>query len=259
MYKDILVYLDPTPDAETRLKVAVDMARLHGARLLGLEACAPAAFEKGWFDRTTNLPDVFEQATRVAGVEGRYEAIDRWAAAGRHHEYAHYADLIVASQPEFEARQLVAPGLPEDALLSSGVPMLLLPYDWKRRPIGERVLIAWKSSREAARAVHDAMPFLSRAKRVTAFTYAPRPDGTGQEPDSLIDHLQRHGVDAEASRWPNGGGLTPVDALFASLEAQEADLIVAGAYGHARWVEGLFGGVSHDLIRQPSLPVLLSH
>jgi nucleotide-binding universal stress UspA family protein len=135
-----------------------------------------------------------------------------------------------------------------------------VPYGWKQRPIGERVLIAWKSSREAARAVHDAMPFLSGAKYVTAFTFAPRPDGIGEEPESLIAHLRRHGVHAEASRWrANGSELTPVDALFASLEAQEADLIVAGAYGHARWVEGLFGGVSHDLVRQPSLPVLLSH
>jgi len=259
MYKDILVYLDPSPDSETRLKVAVGLARLHGARLVGLDACAPAAFESGWFDRATALPDVFADQCRISGVQGRYEAIDRWAGAGRH-GYAHYVDLIVASQPEFEARHLVVPGVPEDVLVSCGVPMLLLPYGWKQRPIGERVLIGWKSNREAARAVHDAMPFLSRAKNVTAFTYAPQRDGLGEEPDALIDHLQRHGVAAEASRWrPNGSELTPVDALFASLEAQEADLIVAGAYGHARWVEGLFGGVSHDLVRQPSLPVLLSH
>jgi hypothetical protein len=124
VYKDILVYLDPSPDAETRLKVAIDLARLHSARLIGLEACAPAAFDGGWFDRTSSLPDTFEAATKLAGVEGRYEAIDRWAAAGRH-EYAHYADLIVASQPEFEARHLIAPGVPEDVLVSSGVPMLL--------------------------------------------------------------------------------------------------------------------------------------
>jgi nucleotide-binding universal stress UspA family protein len=258
MYKDILVYLDPSPDAEARLKAAIGLAQSHGARLIGMEACAPEAFEGGWFDRTTGLPDMFAEATNRAKVEGRYVAIDRWAAAGRH-EYAHYADLIVASHPEFEARKLVAPGVPEDVLLSSGVPMLLLPYGWKPRPIGDHVLIAWKSSREAARAVHDAMPFLKRAQKVTAFTFAPGPDGSGEEPASLIDHLQRHGVAVEASRWSSSGGLTPVDALFASLEAQEADLVVAGAYGHARWVEGLFGGVTHDLVRQPSLPVLLSH
>jgi nucleotide-binding universal stress UspA family protein len=258
MYKDILVYLDPSPDSEVRLKVASALARLHGARLTGMEACAPQAFEGGWFDRATSLPDAFAEALKFSEIEGRYATIDRWAAAGRH-EYAHYVDLIVASQPEFEARKLIAPGVPEDVLLSSGVPILLLPYGWKPRPIGQQVLIAWKSSREAARAVHDAMPFLTRAQKVTAFTFAPQPDGLGEEPASLIDHLQRHGVRAEPSRWPGGGELTPVDALFASLDAEDADLVVAGAYGHARWVEGLFGGATRDLVRQPSLPVLLSH
>ncbi|HLW93311.1 MAG TPA: universal stress protein [Roseiarcus sp.] len=259
MYRDILVYLDPWPDAEIRLKVATTLARLHNARLIGMEACAPAAFEGGWFDRVTSLPDTFNEAIKLSGVEGQYVAIDRWASAGRH-DYAHYVDLIIASQPEFEARKLIVPGVPEDVLLSGGVPMLLLPYGWRPRSIGERILIAWKSSREAARAVHDAMPFLSRAQKVTAFTFEPRPDGSGEEPDSLIDHLRRHDVVAEPSRWrSDGGDLTPVDALFASLEAQDADLIVAGAYGHARWIEGLFGGVSRDLVRQPSLPVLLSH
>ena len=258
MYKDLLVYLDPSPDAEVRLKVALALARQHGARLTGMEACAPAAFEGDWFDRATALPDMFAEAIERSQVQGRYVAIDRWAAAGRH-EYAHYVDLIVASQPEFEARKLIASGVPEDVLLSGGVPMLLLPYGWKPRPIGEHVLIAWKSSREATRAVHDAMPFLTRARKVTAFTFAPQPDGSGEEPAALIDHLQRHGVTVEPSRWPDGDELTPVDALFASLDAEEADLVVAGAYGHPRWVEGLFGGVTRDLVRQPSVPVLLSH
>jgi nucleotide-binding universal stress UspA family protein len=258
MYKDVLVYLDPSPDAEVRLKVATALARLHSARLTGMEACAPAAFEGEWLDRATSLPEMFDEAIKLSGVEGRYVAIDRWATAGRH-EYAHYVDLIVASQPEFEARKLIAPGVPEHVLIAGGVPMLLLPYGWKPRPIGDHVLIAWKSSREAARAVHDAMPFLTRAQKVTAFTFAPQPDGSGEEPASLIDHLKRHGIEAEPSRWPGGGELTPVDALFASLDAEEADLVVAGAYGHARWVEGLFGGVTRDLVRQPSLPVLLSH
>ena len=258
MYKDILVYLDPSPDSEARLKVATSLAHLHGARLTGLEACAPQAFEGGWFDRTTSLPDMFAQAIKFSGVEGRYVAIDRWAAAGQH-EYAHYVDLIVASQPEVEARKLIPPGIPEGVLLSGGAPMLLLPHGWRPGPIGDNVLIAWKSGREATRAVHDAMPFLTRARKVTAFTFAPQPDGTSKEPASLIDHLQRHGVTVEPSRWPDTGELTAVDALFASLDTHEADLVVAGAYGHARWAESLFGGVTRDLVRQPSLPVLLSH
>ena len=259
MYKDILVYLDPSSDTASRLKVATKLARLHEARLIGMEACSAEAFEGEWLERATQLPDLFQEAIKLAGVKGHYVTIDRWKRAGRH-EYAHYADLIVASQPEAGAKKLLAAGIPEDVLLSAGVPMLLLPTGWRERSIGERITIAWKSSREATRAVHDAMPFLTRAQKVIAFTFGPGPDGLGDEPDSLVGHLRQHGVVVEPSRWwLNSAGLTPMDAMFACLDSEDADLIVAGAYGRSRWVEGLFGGVSHDLVRQPSLPVFLSH
>jgi nucleotide-binding universal stress UspA family protein len=223
-----------------------------------MDTCSGRAFEGDWAERATRLPDLFREAADGARVPTSYTTIDRWSGTGRH-DYAHYADLIISGQPEFEAREAVAGGVPEEVLLSSGVPMLLLPYGWNERTVCERIVIAWKSSREATRAVHDALPFLCRANKVTAFTYGPNPDGFGEEPDSLIAHLARHDVTAEAARWPSDGVMTPVSALLASLETQDADMVVAGAYGHARWVEGLFGGVSRDLTRQPSLPVLLSH
>ena len=259
MYKEILVYLDPSTDTASRLRLAVDLARSHGARLIGMEACSIHAFEGEWLERATQLRDVFQETLKLSGLEGRYFTIDGWRAT-REHQYAHYADLIIASQVESEDRKLVAAGVPEDVLLSAGVPVLLLPYRWRERSLGESVMIAWKSTREATRAVHDAMPILTRAKNVTAFTFGPEPEGPGEEPDALVEYLRRHGVPAKASKWwRNNSDLTPVDALFADLDAQEADLIVAGAYGHSRWFESLFGGVSRDLTRQPSLPVLLSH
>jgi len=259
MYKDILVLLDPSQDTDARLKLAAELAAIHGARLVGVDVSSGRAFESDWLERATSLPDLFSEAINNARIMGVYTTIDRWVPAGRH-DYAHYADLIVAGQPEFETREIVAAGVPEEVLLSSGVPMLLLPYGWKGGTIGERIAVAWKSSREATRAVHDALPFLRRAKKVTAFTFGPNPDGSGAEPDALIEHLGRHEVKAEAARWwVVRGEMTPVSALFASLDTQDADMIVAGAYGHSRWVEAMLGGVSRDLIRQPALPVLLSH
>jgi nucleotide-binding universal stress UspA family protein len=201
---------------------------------------------------------MFEEAIKLAGIKGAYRGTYQSAKGGQHH-YAHYADLIIAPQPEFEARDLIIAGIPEDVLIAAGVPVLLLPYGWKPRGAIENIVIAWKSSREATRAVHDAMPLLARAKKVTAFTFAPENDVFGKEPDLLVNHLREHGVSAEADSWPGTGLISAVDALFACLETQEADLIVAGAYGHSRLIEGLFGGVSHDLVRQPSLPILMSH
>jgi nucleotide-binding universal stress UspA family protein len=75
----------------------------------------------------------------------------------------------------------------------------------------------------------------------------------------LLDHLQRHGVVAQISDWTNTGDISALEALFASLDTQDADLIVAGAFGHSRLFESLFGGVSVDLMRQPTVPVLMSH
>jgi nucleotide-binding universal stress UspA family protein len=150
-------------------------------------------------------------------------------------------------------------GIPEDVLLAAGVPVLMLPYGWRPHAIGESIAIAWKSSREATRAVHDSMPLLLKAKKVTVFTFAPESDVFGKEPDLLVNHLREHGVSAKASSWPITGDMSAVDALFASLDTQDADLIVSGAYGHSRLFEGLFGGVSRDLVRQPSMPIFMSH
>jgi len=257
-YKEIIVYLDPTPDTDVRLKVAVDLARLHGARLIGVDACSEAAFEGQWLDKAAGVGDVFDTAIQKAGVKGAYRSADRTSKRAQHF-YSHYADLIVASRPGPENLSLIMAGIPEDVLLTSGVPMLLLPSGVKPPATFENIVIAWRSSREAVRAVHDAMPMLLAAKKATVFTFAPRSDSSGREPGLLVEHLEQHGVWARAETWPDTGEMSAVSALFACLDTQESDLIVAGAYGHSRLVEGLFGGVSHDLLREPSLPLFLSH
>jgi nucleotide-binding universal stress UspA family protein len=75
----------------------------------------------------------------------------------------------------------------------------------------------------------------------------------------LSDHLLRHGVVAKISDWTDTGELSALDALFADLDTQNADLIVAGAFGHSRLFESLFGGVSLDMLRQPTAPLFLAH
>jgi nucleotide-binding universal stress UspA family protein len=251
-YKDILVYLDPTRDTYNRVRLAASLASVHGARLVGMDVCSR------WRDQAVGLRDLFEETIKSAAVPGSYFTVGEGIRDGEH-RYARYVDLVVASQPILEADDLIAPGIPEDALVTAGVPFLLLPSGWDPCPVGENVVIAWKSSREAARAVHDSMPFLKQAKKVTVFTFAPQPDIFGSEPESLVNHLQQHGVQAHSSSWPNTSEMSAVEALFACLETQDADLIVSGAYGHSRLLEGLFGGASYDLARQPSFPVLMSH
>jgi nucleotide-binding universal stress UspA family protein len=77
--------------------------------------------------------------------------------------------------------------------------------------------------------------------------------------EALVKHLSSHGVEARFSDWTNADDISAVEALFASVDAQECDLVVTGAFGHSRFYEALFGGVSFDLVRNHTLPLLMSH
>ena len=178
---------------------------------------------------------------------------------GEGEAFTHCVDLIVAPAPAGAAREVVRRAALDRALVESGAPMLIMPPDWTGGPLGQNVVIAWNGGREALRAVHDAMPFLETARKVTVFCFSSRPSDLRASAEMLIAHLEAHGVAAHISDWTNTGDLSAIEALFASLDTQDADLIVAGAFGHSRLYEGLFGGVSLDLMRQQSLPVLMSH
>ena len=256
-YKDILVYLDSGPDAADRLRLAVELARTHDARLIGVNASDEAALVGAWGDRALQIRPAFEAAIHDAGVIGHFIGADAEPALGR--DFSHCVDLIVASRPEGEARKLMREDVPDRVLIEAGGPMAILPQDWTYGPFGRNVVIAWNASREAARAVHDAMPLLERAKKVTIFSFSSRAHGFRASAERLADHLLRHGVAALISDWTDTGDVSALEALFASLDTQDADLIVAGAYGHSRLFETLFGGVSHDLLRQPTAPVFMSH
>jgi nucleotide-binding universal stress UspA family protein len=257
-YKDILVFLDGSVENAARVNFALSLAKAHGARLTGVDVNSPAAFDGEWSERARALQDMFEACARRSDVEGRFKVADRKSDTWKNC-YTLYADLVIATQPYREASDRILPGVPGDLLTSSGVPMILLPRDWRPRAVGEEVLIAWSPSGQASRAVHDAMPLLSRARKVTVFAFNPPADVKDSDIDLLRDHLLAHGVRAEADRWTDTGELSAIEALFASRAAEEADLIVAGAYSHSRIREALFGGMTKSLLEQFSLPVLVSH
>ena len=253
-YKDVLVYLDPTADSANRLRFAAELAKAHGARLIAVDASTPPAAEG--IDPSSATRQMFNDATRDATVESVFVPAEE---PGEGDAFTHCVDLIVAPAPGGSARDVIRQSALDRALTESGVPMLILPPGWRPGPVGENIVVAWNAGREALRAVHDAMPLLERARKVTVFAFSSRPSDLRASAVLLVQHLARHGVAAHVSDWTNTGDLTAIEALFASLDTQDADLIVAGAFGHSRLYEGLFGGVSLDLMRQQSLPVLMSH
>jgi nucleotide-binding universal stress UspA family protein len=167
--------------------------------------------------------------------------------------------LIVAPSPGGASRETLRHHLVERALAASGAPVLMIPSGGPAGSVGQNVIVAWNGGREALRAVHDAMPVLKRAVAVTIFAFSSRPSALQASARLLTNHLSRHGVKAEIADWTNARGLRPVEALLAAAEDGSMDLIVAGAFGHSRLYEEIFGGVSVELLRQQSMPILMSH
>jgi nucleotide-binding universal stress UspA family protein len=254
-YKDILVFLDPTAEAVERARFGAGLAKSHGARLIAVDISRPANAEG--VDPGSATRRMFADATKEAGISAVFAPAEKPEEG---EALSHCVDLMIAPGPHSAARDVIRHGALDRALIDSGAPMLILPPDWKPGPVGDNIVIAWNGGREALRAVHDAMPLLERAKKVTLFAFSSRPSALRKSAEMLADHLAAHGVKAEhISDWTNTGDLSAVEALFASLDTQDADLIVAGAFGRSRLFEGLFGGVSIDLMHQQSLPLLMSH
>jgi nucleotide-binding universal stress UspA family protein len=134
---------------------------------------------------------------------------------------------------------------------AAGVPVLALPPDISA-DVGQTILVAWNGSREAARAVHDALPFLHVAKRLTLCAVGDEP-ATSLEAAAAM--LWRHGLAVRSHRVGEPDG-NAGEVLLAQCSAQGADLLVMGAYGHTRLRELVFGGATRHMLREATLPVL---
>lgn len=174
--------------------------------------------------------------------------VDRWVA-----EYGRTSDLLVIGRPtKAGGAQRVTL---EAALLDTGRP-LLIPGELSRAM--ETVAIAWKSTREAARAVTAAWPFLAQAKRVVILTVAEDDRMDRESGARLFATLQRHNAETEARHLPRGLGTT-ADILLATAAEIDAGLLVMGGYSHSRLRELVFGGVTEHVLRGADLSVLMAH
>ena len=258
-YRDIVVYLDASDLNEARLETAIAVAERHAARLIGIDISTTAALEGERRERARTIQDAFEE--RLAQTQLERECRSAGPSASTAQElFAHCADLIVSSQPHIDSAHLAAPAVPKDVLLNSGVPMLVLPTEWRTgQQIGRSILVAWNFSRESTRALHDSMPMLAKAEHVSLFIFEPGFNSEDSEIQDVVAHLGRHGIEATLDGWRHTGKVDVMDAMFASLDRQQSDLIVAGAYGKSPLWERLFGGASEQLLANVSMPLLMSH
>jgi nucleotide-binding universal stress UspA family protein len=164
-------------------------------------------------------------------------------------------DLTVVRRPR-DSSDVVAASVAESALMGTGRPVLLAPPSMPRS-LGASVAIAWNGSIEASRAVASAMPFIMRAKTVTAISIV-EDGGRDHNVDGLVDYLRWHGVRAKANPVKNRGGDVG-KALTAAASRAKADLLVMGAYTHSRMREMILGGVTDHVLHGAKIPVLLAH
>jgi len=281
--RDILVHVDDARGHEARLRLAIELARRNDAHLTGLFVIEPVdiamlAAPTGPDVAALATLDAIQQEHRAA----RRALADRMAAdfrgaterAGIAAEWrlaegevtdlvilnARYADLAILGQIDPENPGVGAPS-PEAVLLSSGRPILVVPYIGAGETVGRRVLAAWNASREAARALNDALPLLADAETVTVFSVNPARGiaGEGDLPAADIAlHLARHDIKAEAS-YAVAEDIGVGDVLLSRAADLGSDLIVMGGYGHSRLREIVLGGATRTVLRHMTVPVLLSH
>jgi nucleotide-binding universal stress UspA family protein len=182
------------------------------------------------------------------------------ADAGELITFAQAADLVVMGQIKPGARP--APTWrPDEIVVSCGRPVLMVPYVGNYPKVGRRVLVAWDGSREAVRALNDALPLIRAADTVTVMTVRARPKDLNPASASMgrvVRHLARHGIAASAVQALHAGGSISDELLSRTVDLA-ADLLVAGAYHHSQLRESLLGGISRELFQHMTLPVLMSH
>jgi nucleotide-binding universal stress UspA family protein len=146
-------------------------------------------------------------------------------------------------------------------LITSGRPILVVPYIGRLETFGTNILVGWNNSRESARAINDAIPLLAKAASVTileANLIGRRPAIDDVTSVDITRHLTRHGISAKRARTV-AAGISASDALLSYAADVSADLLVVGGYGHSRLRELILGGVTRELLQHMTLPVLMSH
>lgn len=281
-YKTILLHCNDEQRFPGMLAAATSIAQANASHLIGLAIMPPIIIVPGseagagtviedhreqYKPHLAKMHETFQAATRDAKVDAEWLEIDgedenpfgdvaRIAVA-----HARSADLVVSSaaNPSWQLSGYLDVG--EALVMDSGRPVLMLPRTPPREPGGKRIMLAWNASREASRAVFDALPLLQKANKVLVaqFSESARARDVHRLPDNYIcKTLARHGVNCEM--------LPPAEAqsgigveLMQAAERCGADMMVMGCYGHSRMRELFLGGASRHILQHMHIPVLMSH
>jgi nucleotide-binding universal stress UspA family protein len=274
MLRDLLVHVDGSEAGRRRVQLAIDLALRTGACLSGLHVMPPPDVPPLY--KPSQMDEAVVNMSRKLAVNARAAkeafhdevaqrlADTRWFEADGDvvdgiSDSARYADLVILGQYEWQGPQVVHPlPIAHSVVLRCGRPVFVVPA-----AVGsisfDRAAIAWDGSREAVRAVHDALPLLALSQSVEIVTIIP-PSAVRTEDDAkhLSAHLTNHGIKIEGSviQIKAEGELA---ALRQQIEKARYDFLVMGGYSHPMWLEFIFGGMTQSMLRSSKIPVLVSH
>lgn len=274
-YKSVMVHLELDGGNDGVLKIAGELARRFEARVIGIVACQPIQLpvSDGLYlgeaikQERQQIKEKFAAAERqfrsalqdqVKGLEWR-SAISDGPLADYIAQQARAADLIITGR-DIGSDLVNQPRRVKlgDLVMGAGRPVLIVPKGITTLAM-RHVMAGWKDSREARRALADALPFLQAAGRATVLSVTSQQESAAvqAEAEDVAAWLRQHRVEASAEVMVAAG--TEAGYLRATLLDRKCDLLVAGAYGHNRLREWIFGGVTEDALTNPPCCVLFSH
>ena len=284
-YRTILVHLNDSRRARKLLRYAAEIARTFEARLVGLHVSPTfhgrvvdpdyphiPALEGLKFssdEEADHLRAIFDEVTDSERFCGAFRSItaERSAPAQIVLARARAADLVIASQADCEWPLSKLLDCSDRLAVESGRPVLIVPNANDRPALPRTAIVAWNQTGEATRAMFEALPLLKEARTVELLILQePGTNGRGKiETDqatlpasAIAEVLAAHGIKLTVTTL-TAPGVSAGEQICARASEQHADLIVMGAYGHSRLREFVFGGATHHVLTNMTVPTLFSH
>ncbi len=277
-YKQILVYLDHGASNDARVKTAISIAIAHDANLTGIVVSAlptdgmlerlglgnsEAALETGRKEAKANFSE-FTTLCEAAGVKSGTRLLEckEGRAGEKLARIARLYDLAVIRQANSrQAGAAHVSAMSEEVMLSSGRPVICVPYIGAHLIPCKTGVIAWDGSRASTRAVHDALPLLEQIEKTIILVVNPEKfeNFSDHEPgEGLAAHLASHGIKSRIRRV-SGGEISTSTIILNELANTGADILIMGGFGTSRLREIMLGGVTRTLFETMTVPVFMSH
>jgi len=277
-YKTVLVCLTNAENAERLTKIAANVARTFDAHLIGLHTLQaleiypgltvpiPAEiderFRQEQLKEAKHIQTVFENITGPEDFVSEWRCVEaRSSSAGdRLVEHARCVDLVIMSQTDHEHDRPDQTTIQREIVEKSGRPILIIPIYGTFEKIGTNILVGWSATKEATRSLHDAIPFMKKAKSTNIMWVekdASKDSYLAHTAREIATTLDRHAVKVNVMHRAHTG-LAIGDFILNEASDTGADLIVTGAYGHSRVYDFMIGATTPHLMKHMTVPVLFS-